>query len=83
MPSELDILMDLDPVNLTKEDLATVVAYHRKKRAERSSGTGKKAEKEVGSVSLDSIVKSINTKLATEQPTSPKPASTSGFKRRV
>lgn len=41
--SDIDLLMSLDPLNLTKTDLSQIVAYHRKLRAEREAGRGKAA----------------------------------------
>lgn len=40
-PFDLDTLMSLDPLSLTKEDLTAIVAYHRNLRAEREAGKGK------------------------------------------
>jgi hypothetical protein len=41
--SDLDLLMSLDPLELTKSDLSAIVAYHRKLRAEREAGKGRAA----------------------------------------
>ena len=46
MASELDTLMDLDPLELTAKDLDKVVAYHRESRAKRESGV--KPSREAG-----------------------------------
>lgn len=41
--SSIDLLMSLDPLALTKDDLSAIVAYHRKLRAEREAGKGRAA----------------------------------------
>lgn len=41
--SDIDLLMSIDPLNLTKDDLSAIVAYHRKLRAEREAGKGRAA----------------------------------------
>lgn len=41
--SDIDLLMSLDPLKLTKTDLSQIVVYHRKLRAEREAGRGKAA----------------------------------------
>lgn len=41
--SDIDLLMSLDPLQLTKADLSQIVAYHRKLRAEREAGKGRAA----------------------------------------
>lgn len=41
--SDIDLLMSLDPLALTKPDLSAIVAYHRKLRAEREAGKGRAA----------------------------------------
>lgn len=39
--NDLDTLMALDPLSLTKTDLAAIIRYHRNLRAERKAGKGK------------------------------------------
>lgn len=41
--SSLDLLMSLDPLSLTKDDLTSIVAYHRNLRAEREAGKSRAA----------------------------------------
>lgn len=41
--SDIDLLMSLDPLSLTKDDLSAIVAYHRRLRAEREAGKGRAA----------------------------------------
>lgn len=59
----LDQLMDLDPLELTKENLDSIIAFHRKKRAEREAAgprTRGKATKDTGASSaLADLVKSM------------------------
>ena len=57
MSNNLDTLMDLDPLQLTKEDLSQIVAFHRQKRAEREAGKGRAARKDSGpGISLSQLV---------------------------
>lgn len=46
--NNIDALMDLDPLSLTVDgpELAAIIAYHRKARANAASGT--KAKRETG-----------------------------------
>lgn len=39
--TDLDTLMSIDPLSLTKSDLSAIIAYHRNLRAEREAGKGK------------------------------------------
>lgn len=61
--NELDALMDLDPLELTNENLDAIIAFHRKKRAERETGgprTRTKAVKDSGAGSaLGALVKEM------------------------
>jgi len=53
--NDIDLLMSLDPLQLTKMDLDAIIAYHRNQRALRESGArGAKPKKDQGpSVALD------------------------------
>ena len=42
----VDQLMDLDPLSLTQDDISSIIAYHRKARANATSGG--KARKDTG-----------------------------------
>lgn len=42
-PNDIDLLMSLDPLSLTKDDLSAIVLYHRNLRATREAGKGKAA----------------------------------------
>lgn len=41
MPTELDILADLDPLNLTKQDTDALIAMYRRNRARADPTTGR------------------------------------------
>lgn len=45
-PNTVDALMDLDPLQLTQEDISSIIAYHRKARANATSGG--KAKRDTG-----------------------------------
>ena len=36
--SDLDVLMSIDPLELSKQDLQRIIAYQRKQRAQREAG---------------------------------------------
>ncbi len=79
-PSDLDLLMSIDPLDLTKDDLSAIVLYHRNIRAAREVGKGKAVRRaNAGTAKLDiaSLMSSIVTASGV------KPTATSGFKRRV
>jgi len=51
----IDALMDLDPLSLTSENIESIIAYHRKARANAASGT--KAKKDTGpKVDISSVM---------------------------
>lgn len=41
--NDIDLLMSIDPLDLTKDDLRGIIAYHRNLRAEREAGKGRAA----------------------------------------
>lgn len=41
--NDIDLLMSLDPLSLTKDDLSAIILYHRNLRAEREAGKGRAA----------------------------------------
>lgn len=45
--NEIDTLMDLDPLELSAQNIDQIIAYHRQRRAEREAGKGK-AKKDTG-----------------------------------
>lgn len=46
MPNEIDELMDLDPLEMTPANIDSIIAYHRKNRANAEAGI--KPKKEAG-----------------------------------
>lgn len=59
--SDLDELMGRDPLGLSKQDLAQIVAYQRKQRARRASG--EKPEKPEGpKISLADLIGKLSAK---------------------
>jgi hypothetical protein len=58
MANEIDELMDRDPLELTKDDIANIVKYHRSVRHQIESGH--KPKKDTGpKLSLDSVLKNL------------------------
>jgi len=51
MANEIDLLMDKDPLELTKEDIESIVTYYRRLRVQFEAGV--KPEKETSKVKLD------------------------------
>ena len=43
VPLDLDMLMTLDPLKLSAQDLGVIIQYHRNIRANREAGKGRKA----------------------------------------
>lgn len=47
--NDIDLLMSLDPLQLSEQDLKAIIAYHRNQRALRESGArGSRAKKDTG-----------------------------------
>jgi len=59
--NDIDSLMAIDPLELTKQDLSRIVAYQRKQRAMREQGVKpKKAKGEVpAAVSIENLLMSL------------------------
>lgn len=72
-PTDLNVLMSLDPLELTRQDRDAIIAYQRKQRAQREAGVRVKKPKAEGP-KLD-----IKALLGTV----PKPASGSSIRRRI
>ena len=54
----IDALMDLDPLQLTQDDISSIIAYHRKARASAASGT--KAKRETGpKIDISEVMKNL------------------------
>lgn len=60
MANELDRLMDLDPLELSSQDLDAIISYYRKSRQNYELGVKpKKAGSEENKASLDSLIKGM------------------------
>lgn len=44
MANEIDLLMDLDPLLMTANDITSIIAYHRRNRANSEAGIKPKKE---------------------------------------
>lgn len=75
----IDDLMNIDPMDLTKDDIDAIIAYHRQNRQLLAEGVKPKKDKGP-SVSLDSVMNALAVKATGELPEKPK---TEGIKRRV
>ncbi len=77
-PSELDELMSRDPLELSAQDIDSIIAYQRQQRAKRETGTNGRAKKPkaeaTGTIDLAALLKATG---AAAKPTLPaiKPAS--------
>lgn len=84
MATEIDMLMDLDPLEMTSKDIDAIIAYHRNNRA-RESVDGKmvkpKGPATKVSVNLGDLIKGMTAKAGGEAAPAPKPAG--GGLRRV
>lgn len=58
MSNDLDDLMSRDPLDLSSQDIDTIIAYHRNQRSRRASG-----EKFVKPKSVGLDISAITTKL--------------------
>lgn len=76
-PTDIDYLMAIDPLSLTKDDLTEIIRYHRKLRAEREAGKGRAAR----AANAPKIKLDMQTLLASV--VSPTSAGTPSIKRRV
>lgn len=53
-PNDIDLLMSLDPLEMSDLDIDKVIAYHRNQRAAREAGKTGRAKKDSGpSTKLD------------------------------
>lgn len=73
-PNDIDALMALDPLGLSRQDLDKIIAYQRKQRASREAGvrTKKPRAEPAPGLSIEALLSGL--------PSGPKPAST--MKRR-
>ncbi len=80
-PSELDELMSRDPLELSAQDIDSIIAYQRQQRAKRETGANGRAKKPkpeaTGTIDLAALLKATGS---APKPTLPaiKP---SGFRR--
>ena len=66
MANEVDMLMDLDPLSLTTNNIESIIAYHRKARANAAAGI--KPKRESGpKIDISSVVAGMT---GTAQPSS-------------
>ena len=73
MANEVDSLMDLDPLDLTAENIDSIIAYHRKGRANAAAGI--KAKRETGpKLDISDALKGMFEEV--------KPAASTGIRRR-
>ena len=77
-PNDLTVLMSLDPMDLTKQDLDRIIAYQRKQRVMREGGTKTKKESGAPAVDIKALLGKVQPK--TEAPA--KAPSGNGFVRR-
>lgn len=47
-PNDIDLLMSLDPLEMSKLDIDKVIQYHRNQRASREAGKVGRAKKDTG-----------------------------------
>ena len=80
-PSELDELMQRDPLELSAQDIDKIIAFQRQARARRETGgpKTKRATKDGPPSGIDLLA--LVTKQATPAPTQVTPASSGGFRR--
>lgn len=78
-PEDIDTLMVIDAMDLSKQDLAKIIAYQRKMRALREQGVKPKRQKDTSTpaVSLKELLATV------PKPVKPAPAPkpTGGFRR--
>jgi hypothetical protein len=72
--SDLDTLMSIDPLELSKQDLTRIIAYQRLQRTKREQGVRTRKPKAAPAVSIESLLSSM------PQPEPTKPTG-KGFRR--
>lgn len=81
-PTDLTVLMSIDPLELTRQDLDQIIAYQRRQRAQREGGAKTRKPKDVAP-KID--IKALLSKAAkpTEDAPAPAPRPAGGtFRRR-
>lgn len=66
-PLDLEMLMTLDPLKLRKADVTDIITYHRRIRAQREAGKGRKTAATATAEKPKSITELLNAK----KPTTP------------
>lgn len=59
-PNDINRLMEEDPLNLSAQDIDSIIAYHRRQRARRASGEKPKRDTAGPKVDLSSIIKGLS-----------------------
>lgn len=67
-PNDLDYLMSIDPLSLTKPDLDAIIRYHRNLRAEREAGKGKAARRTAVGTGPKLDISKLMSSIVTAQP---------------
>lgn len=85
-PSELDELMSRDPLDLSSQDIDSIIAYHRDLRAKKAAGLvktprGRKAAAEPSGIDLVALVQGV--KIPSTAPAQPPKPTSSGLVRRL
>ena len=57
--SDLDLLMSIDPLDLSKQDLSRIIAYQRKQRQQREAGVKVKKPVAKPAVSIEQLLQSM------------------------
>lgn len=65
--SEIDDLMNLDPLELSSQDIDKIIAYQRKQKQNFELGIKPKKEKGA-SVSLDNVLSALKVQAPTDAP---------------
>ena len=76
--TEIDELMDLDPLKLTKESLETIVQWHRNNRAREDPSTGRMKKAAKPNVNLTALIQGITKRDGEAKAPAPK---TGGLRR--
>lgn len=68
MSNEIDLLMDLDPLELTTENIDQIIAHHRQRRAEREAGGGKAKRESGPKLSLTGLIQGMTKSAPKAEP---------------
>jgi hypothetical protein len=56
---DLDLLMSIDPLELSKQDLTRIIAYQRKQRVQREQGVRTRKPKAAPAVSIEELLSTM------------------------